>query len=65
MDYTPVLTRGDAGSEVKYIWPTWRTFGSIVFLINRYFAFVANVVITAMQDVPRDRFVRPLPVFPP
>ncbi|KAL1665804.1 hypothetical protein GGF50DRAFT_100064 [Schizophyllum commune] len=52
--YDHILT---FGSEVKYIWPTWRTFSSIVFLFNRYFAFVANVVITAMQDVPHDRFV--------
>ncbi|KAL1736831.1 hypothetical protein EV714DRAFT_266787 [Schizophyllum commune] len=52
--YDHILT---FGSEVKYIWPTWRTFGSIVFLLNRYFAFVANVVITAMQDVPHDRFI--------
>lgn len=44
------------GNEVKYIWSTRRSFGSIVFLLNRYFAFIANIVVTAMQDVPRDQF---------
>ncbi|KAJ7779319.1 hypothetical protein DFH07DRAFT_936214 [Mycena maculata] len=40
--YEHILT---LGSEIQYIWPTRRTYGSAWFLCIRYFSFGANIIV--------------------